>query len=60
MTENENDKVFDLPADEPPKSGEFVDHEEFFANVTAEEMEDGRLMGEQIDPENDEDGGEIE
>jgi hypothetical protein len=43
--------------DEPPKSGEWVDSEDALAEPTEEELEAGRLMGEQIEVENDDDTG---
>lgn len=57
MSENSNDRIMDLPADEPPKSGEFVEHDDLV--LTPEEMQEGRHLGETIDTENDEDGGDI-
>jgi hypothetical protein len=47
-----------LPADEPPKSGEWVDlHDE---PLTEEEMEKGRILGEDTDIEDDDDNGGFE
>lgn len=43
--------------DEPPKSGEWVDSDEVIAAPTEEELEEGRRLGEQIDPEDDDDTG---
>jgi hypothetical protein len=44
--------------DEPPKSGEWVDTDDVFADITKEEMEAGRQLGEDIDVEDDESGSE--
>lgn len=61
MTENNNnERVFELPADESPKTGEFVDSEKFFEEITLAEQDAGKEQGEQIDPDDDNDGGEVE
>jgi|GEM_PF-1518669 len=47
-----------LPAiDDPPKSGVFVDHEEFFLAPTPEEIAEGNRLGEAIDVNDDLDNG---
>jgi len=43
--------------DSPPTSGEWVDIDETLASLTPEEAEEGRRMGEEIDPEDDDDTG---
>jgi hypothetical protein len=43
--------------DEPPSSGEWVDIDEVIANPTEEEIEEGRRLGEEIDPEDDDSTG---
>lgn len=45
----------ELPADESPKSGEWVDPEEFVP--TEEEEAEGKRLGETIDTDDDEDNG---
>lgn len=47
-----------LEADEPPKSGEWVDNCDVIANPTELELETGQILGVNTDPEDDEDGGE--
>jgi hypothetical protein len=55
MTEPE-DTV--LPADEPPKSGVWVDSEDdVLAQPTEAELEAGQRLGEAIDTDDDEDTG---
>lgn len=46
--------------DEPPSSGDWVDIDEVLSAPTEEEMEEGRILGEGIDPDDDEDGTESE
>lgn len=46
--------------DDPPSSGEWVDIDEVMANPTEEELAEGRILGEMIDPDNDESGSEPE
>ena len=47
-----------LPADDPPKSGEWVDSEDdVLAQPTEAELEAGKRLGEVIDPDDDEDAG---
>jgi hypothetical protein len=46
-----------LEADEPPKSGDWVDVCDVLANPTEEEVEQGRALGESIDPDDDDDAG---
>jgi hypothetical protein len=48
----------ELPADEPPKSGEWVDSEALIAAPTQEEMDEGQRLGESIDTDDDEDSGD--
>ena len=43
--------------DTPPSTGVFVDHEDFFATATDEEIEAGNFLGEIIDIEADHDNG---
>ena len=43
--------------DDPPKSGEWVDIEDVLHSLTDEEAEAGRRLGEQIDPDDDDDTG---
>ena len=45
--------------DDPPKSGEWVDIDEVLASPTEEELEAGRRLGETIDPDDDEDAGDV-
>lgn len=48
----------DLPAvDEPPGSGVFVEHDEF--ELTDDEIAEGNRLGERIDPDDDEDSGDV-
>jgi hypothetical protein len=55
MTETENTV---LPADDPPKSGEWVDSEDdVLVQPTTEELDAGRRLGEAIDTGDDEDAG---
>jgi hypothetical protein len=55
MTEPE-DTV--LPADDPPRSGEWVDSEDdVLAQPTEAELEAGKRLGETIDTDDDEDTG---
>lgn len=59
MTDEQN-KV--TPQDEPPKSGEWVDQEEFFKELTSEERAEGEHLGAETDDVDfieDEDGNEI-
>lgn len=49
---------FLLPADTPPKSGEFVEPcDDILPNPTEEELEEGKRLGEEIDTDDDEDTG---
>jgi len=43
--------------DDPPSSGEWVDTDDALASLTDEEAEEGRRMGEEIDPDDDDDTG---
>lgn len=47
----------ELEADEPPKSGEWVDVHDVLMSPTDEEIEAGNRLGESIDPEDDDDNG---
>lgn len=50
------------PEDEPPKSGEFIDQEKFYQDLTSEEIAAGEHLGaetEDIDFIEDEDGNLI-
>lgn len=47
----------ELEADEPPKSGEWVDVHDVLMNPTEEEIAEGDRLGSTIDPEDDEDNG---
>jgi hypothetical protein len=46
--------------DDPPSSGEWVDVHDVLGGPTEQEMEDGRLLGESIDVDNDDDGSELD
>ena len=49
----------DLPAvDEPPRSGVFVEHDEL--ELTDAEIAEGNRLGQVIDPDDDEDSGDVE
>ena len=49
----------DLPVvDEPPRSGVFVEHDEL--ELTDAEIAEGNRLGETIDPDDDEDSGDVE
>lgn len=54
--EPEADEAEVLDRDAQP-SGDWVDTDESLANLSDEEAEEGRQMGEQIDTEDDEDAG---
>jgi hypothetical protein len=43
--------------DDPPTSGTWVDPDEVIANPTDEEVEEGRRLGEEIDPDDDDSTG---
>ena len=46
----------ELPqVDEPPRSGVFVEHDSL--ELTAEEIAEGKRLGEAIDPDDDTDSG---
>lgn len=47
------------PIDDPPKSGVWVDHEEWFGNLTAEEIAEGNRLGQTIDIDDDDDNGGV-
>jgi hypothetical protein len=65
MTTHPDDPVYDdgseveivTEADDPPSSGEWVDSEDIIHDPTPEELAAGKLMGELVDPDNDEDNG---
>jgi len=44
--------------EDPPRSGEWVDSESLFDEMTEEETEAGEFLGKVIDPDDDEDSGE--
>ena len=46
-----------LPQVDSDPSGEFIDTESFFENVSEEEIADGNHLGEAIDTDDDEDSG---
>lgn len=46
-----------LPALDSEPEGEFVDVEDFFGDLTAEEIEEGNHLGATIDTDDDEDTG---
>jgi hypothetical protein len=46
--------------DSAPSSGEWVDIDDVLANPTEDELEEGRILGEGIDPDDDEDGTEVD
>lgn len=53
---NGEDEVIELPQlDEPPASGAFIEHDDF--EITDEEAEAGKRLGQVIDPDDDEDNG---
>jgi hypothetical protein len=43
--------------DEPPTSGDWVDNDAAIAEPTEEELEEGRRLGEEIDPDDDDSTG---
>jgi len=43
--------------DEQPTSGDWVDSDEVIAEPTEEELEEGRRLGEEIDPDDDDSTG---
>jgi hypothetical protein len=43
--------------DDPPSNDEWVDIDEVIANPTEEELAEGQRLGEEIDPDDDEDSG---
>jgi hypothetical protein len=49
VAKDETDETFNLTVypDDPPKSGEWVDADEAIANLTPEEAEQGRKLGEE-------------
>lgn len=50
--------VIELPVlDDDPKSGVFIDSEEFFESPTEDEVADGNHLGETIDHDDDADTG---
>lgn len=51
----------DLPViDEPPKSGVWVDHEEWFGDLSDDEIAEGNRLGGAIDPDDDDDNGGVD
>lgn len=51
-------EIIELPiVDDDPKSGVFVDSEEFFVSPTEDEVADGNHLGTTIDISNDADTG---
>jgi len=40
-----NDPIKTTPEDEPPKSGEFIDQEQFYKELTDEEIAEGERLG---------------
>lgn len=52
-------QTIELEPDDPPKSGRWVDACDVIANPTPEEMEAGVALGEEIDPDDDEDAGAL-
>jgi hypothetical protein len=47
----------EVEPEDPPRSGEWVDHEEFFESPTDEELAEGERLGQEIDVDDDEDSG---
>lgn len=46
-----------IEPDDPPKSGVWVDHEQFYDDMTPEELAEGDRLGREIDVDNDWDTG---
>jgi hypothetical protein len=57
MTQSEDALNLVVYPDEPPQSGEWVDTDEVIAAPTEEELAEGQRLGEEIDPEDDDDTG---
>ena len=57
--DDESDDPMNLAVypDEPPKSGEWVDSDDVISAPTEEELEEGRLLGETIDVDDDDSTG---
>jgi hypothetical protein len=54
---SDEEPVF-LPADEPPRTGEWADsHDDALALITQEEVDVGERLAELIDPDDDDDNG---
>jgi hypothetical protein len=51
--------LIELPPDEPPKNGVWVDVDEVIANPTEDEVDEGNRQGLTIDPDDDGDSGLI-
>lgn len=51
-----SEQTVELPRDEPPSSGEWVEFCDQ-SDLTPEEIEDGESLRELIDPDDDEDNG---
>jgi hypothetical protein len=47
----------EIEPEDPPSSGKWVDHEEFFEDPTDDELAEGERLGHEIDVDNDEDNG---
>jgi hypothetical protein len=45
------------PEDDPPRSGEWVDPEDFYADPTDDELAEGDRLGRTIDVDDDDDNG---
>lgn len=50
-------ETIDLEPDAPPTTGEWVDHEQWFGHLTDDELDLGHQLGQQIDPDDDNDNG---
>jgi hypothetical protein len=53
---SDDEKVY-LDADEPPRSGTWVDPHDVLGDMTLEEIEAGELLSQLIDPDDDDDNG---
>jgi hypothetical protein len=47
----------EVEPENPPRSGEWVDSEDFFVNPTVDELAEGYRLGRNIDVDDDEDNG---
>ena len=60
MSERDESDAVELPAvDDPPKTGRWVDHEDWFEGLSEDDYAEGNRLGSAIDPDDDDDNGGV-